>query len=119
MAATKNLRTIISAGTTNTASSTTTGTVITLTTAYGGLLTAKITNGATGPTVPASVKIYTSGDNSNFKLFATLTGDSVNNSVNEWAVNIPAPTMYVRADVTGNTAQSVTCEAFLQELTTI
>ncbi len=119
MAATKNLRTIIAAATSNTAGSTVTGTAINLTTAYGGLITIKITNGATGPTVPASAKVYTSGDNTNFKLFATLTGDSTNNSVNEWSVDISAPTMYARVDVTGNTAQTVTCEAFLQELTTV
>src|SRR5690242_9378085 len=119
MASTKNLRTIISAGTSNTAGSTTTGTAVDLTTRYGGLLTAKITNGGTGPTVAAQVNVYTSGDNSNFKLLASLVGDSVASSVNEWAVDIPAAAMYVRADVTGNTAQAVTCEAFLQELTTI
>jgi hypothetical protein len=119
MAATKNLRTIIAAATSNTAGSTTTGTVFDLTTKYGGLLTAKITNGGTGPTVPAQVNIYTSGDNTNFKLFAALVGDSVAGSVNEWAVDIPAAAMYVRADVTGNTAQAVTAECFVQELTTV
>lgn len=119
MAVTKTLRTIIAAATTNTAASTTTGTAFDLTTKLGALLTAKITNGATGPTIAASVKVYTSADNSTFKLLQTLTGDSINNSVNEWAVDIPPTVMYVRADVTGNTAQSVTCEAFLQELTTI
>lgn len=119
MAATKNLRTIIAAATTNTASGTTTGTVITLTTAYGGLLTLKITNGATAPSVAAHFNVYTSGDNTNFKLFGSFAGDLTNNSVNEWAVDIPAAAMYVRADCTGNTVQDVTCEAFLQELTTI
>ena len=118
MAATKNLRTIIAAATSNTAGSTTTGTAIDLTTKYGGLLTIKITNGGTGPTVAASAKVYTSGDNSNFKLFAQVTGDVTSSSVNEWSMEIPLGVMYVRVDVTGNTAQSVTCEAFLQELTT-
>lgn len=119
MAATKTLRTIIAAATSNSAAGTTTGTAIDITTKYGGLLTIKITNGATGPTIPASAKVYTSGDNTNFKLMTTLTGDSVNNSVNEWSVKIDAATMYVRVDITGNTGQAVTCEAFLQELTTI
>lgn len=119
MAATKTLRTIIGAGTTNTAGSTTTGTAIDLTTKYGGLLTCKITNGGTGPTAAASVKVYTSGDNTNFKLYAILTGDTTSSSVNEWAVEIPPGVMYLRADITGNTGQSVTGEAFLQELTTV
>ncbi len=119
MASTKNLRTIISAATSNTAGSTQTGTAIDLTTKYGGLLTSKITNGATGPTIAASVNVYTSGDNSNFKLFTTVTATTVNNAIHEWAFDIPPAVMYVRADVTGNTAQTVTCEAFLQELTTL
>lgn len=119
MAATKNLRTIIAAGTSNTAGSTTTGTAVDLTTAYGGVVTIKITNGGTGPTIGASAKVYVSGDNTNYKLFTQVTGDNVNSSVTEFAVEIPPPVMYVRVDITGNTAQAVTCEAFLQELTTI
>ncbi len=119
MSATKNLRTIIAAGTSNSAGGTTTGTVVDLRTAYGGLLTAKITNGGTGPSAPAAVKVYTSGDNSNFKLLCTLTGDTASASVNEWPVEIPPGVMYLRADVTGNTGQAVTCEAFLQELTAV
>lgn len=119
MATTKNLRTIISAATSNTAGGTTTGTAIDLTTKYGGLCTIKITNGGTGPTVAAQANVYTSGDNTNFKLLQTFVGDTTSSSVNEWAIDIPAAAMYVRVDVTGNTAQAVTCEAFLQELTTI
>lgn len=119
MAATKNLRTIIAAATSNSAGSTTTGTAIDLTTRYGGLLTVKITNGATGPTVPASANVYTSGDNTNFKLFNQVTADITGAASYEWAFDIPLGTMYLRVDVTGNTAQAVTCEAFLQELTTI
>jgi len=119
MSVAKTLRTIIAAATSNSASATTTGTAFDLTAKLGALLTAKITNGGTGPTIAASVKIYTSADNSNFKLFQTLTGDTVNSSVNEWAIDIPPTVMYVRADVTGNTGQTVTCEAFLQELTSV
>lgn len=119
MSVSKNLRTIIAAATSNTAGSTITGTALDLTTKLGGLCTIKITNGATGPTIAASAKVYTSGDNSNFKLLVTVTGDSVNNSVNEWAVVVAAGVMYFRVDITGNTGQTVTAEAFLQELTSV
>lgn len=119
MASTHTLRTIIAAATSNSAGGTTTGTAIDITTKYGGLITAKITNGGTGPAVAASVNVYTSGDNTNFKLFATVTHNVTNSAVGEWAFEIPMGVMYVRADVTGNTVQAVTCEAFLQELTTI
>jgi len=119
MAITKNLRTIIAAGTSNTAGSTTTGTVVNLLTAGGGLVTTKLTNGATGPTVAAAVYVYTSGDNVNFKLLYKQPGDTTNSSVNEWSFDIPMGAMYLRVDVKDNTAQTVTCEAFMQELSTL
>ena len=119
MAATKTLRTIIAAATSNSAGSTTTGTVIDLTTKYGGFLTIKITNGGTGPTVAASAYIYVSGDNSNFKLVTTLAATTTNSLAHEWGIEIPPSVMYLRVDVKDNTAQAVTCEAFLNELTTI
>lgn len=119
MSATKNLRTIIAAGTSNTAGSTTTGTAVDLTTKYGGLLTIKITNGATGPTVAARALVLVSGDNTNWKTLASFSGDSTNAAVYEFPIEIPFGTMYVNVQVDSNTAQTVTCEAFLQELTTI
>lgn len=119
MAVTKNLRTIIAAATSNGAGATTTGTVVNLTTALGAYLTVKITNGATAPTVIANAYVYTSGDNTNFKLAAILAGSSVNNGVVEYPVEIPPSVMYLRVDVKDNTAQAVTCEAFAQELTSV
>lgn len=116
MAATKSLSTIIAAATSNAATGTTTGSVVDLTTKYGAIATIKITNGATAPTLAANAYVYTSGDNTNFKLLMKLGGDTVINSVNEWAIEIPTPTMYVRVDVKDNTAQAVTCEAFAQVL---
>lgn len=108
-------RTIIAAATSCAAGATVTGNVANLTTAFGGLLTAKITNGGTGPTVAASVYLYTSHDNVNFKLFGQLQANATANAINEFAEVIP-PMMYFRADVKDNTIQAVTCEAFLQEL---
>lgn len=119
MSATKTLKTYIAAATSNAAGSTTTGTALDHTTAYGGVITAKLTNGGTGPTVAASVSVYVSGDNTNFKLLAEVTGDTTASSVNEWAFDLPQGAMYSRVDVSGNTGQAVTCEAFCQELTTI
>lgn len=119
MAATKTLRTIIAAATSNAAAATTTGTAFDLTTKYGGLLTLKITNGGTGPTVAASAYVYTSGDNSNFKETQKFTAPVTASAVTEWSLVIPPGVMYLRVDVKDNTAQAVTCEAFLQELTTI
>ena len=118
MAVTKTLRTIIAAGTSNAAAATTTGTVVDLTTALGGYLTLKITNGATAPPAVANAYVYTSGDNASFKLSQVLPGSSSNSAVAEYGLEIPFGVMYLRVDVKDNTAQAVTCEAFLQELTT-
>ena len=101
------------------AGATTTGTVVNLTTAYGGLLTAKITNGGSGPTVAAALYVYTSADNTNFKLLYSQPASVTAAAVAEFSFEIPAGVMYLRADVKDNTGQAVTCEAFLQELTTI
>lgn len=119
MASTKTLRTIIAAASTNAASATKTGTVVDLTTKYGGLCTIKLTNGGTGPTIAPNAYVYTSADNSTFKLFYKVAGDTTASSVNEYAIDIPATVMYMRVDVKDNTGQTITCEAFLQELTTI
>ena len=119
MAATKSLSTIIAAATSNTAAGTTTGTVVDLTTKYGALITVKLTNGGTAPTIAANAYVYTSGDNTNFKLLMKLGGDTTISSVNEWSIDIPASAMYCRVDIKDNTVQAVTCEAFAQVLTTI
>lgn len=118
MAVTKTSRTLQSSAT-NAAAATTTGSAVDLTTALGGTLTAKITNGATGPTLPASLFIEVSEDNSNWKLFRQYTALLGNSIVTEFAVEVPASVMYIRSRFSGNTAQGVTVEAFLHELTSI
>lgn len=50
-------RTLIAAGTSNAAGATTEGTPLDLRGKFGGMLTAKITNGATGPTVQATIQV--------------------------------------------------------------
>ena len=119
MAAVKNLRTSIAANTANTAGSTTTGSSINLTAAYGGLATAKITNGPTGPTVAAQAKLMVSGDNTNWKTFKVFLASNANNAISEFACELPPGTMYARWDVTGNTGQTVAGEGFIQELSSI
>jgi len=119
MASTKTYTTLIAAATSNTAGSTTTGTAANTSTAYGGAITVKLTNGATGPTVAAQAHVLVSGDNTNFKTLCTFYGDTVNSSVNEFAVDINPGYKYVNVTVDSNTGQTVTCEAFFHELTTV
>lgn len=119
MAVTKTARTLKASGSLA-AGATENGTAIDLSTALGGLLTAKITNGATGPTIPCSLYVEVSADaGSSWKLFRQFTALLGNSIVTEFAIDIPASVMEVRARFTGNTAQAVTVEAYLQELTSI
>ena len=123
---TKTPRTLIAAATTNAAGSTTRGTAD-LRTAQGGMLTVKIANGATGPTVPATVNILIAhnagatptaaaagADWKTIWSFATSTG---NNVVTEQSITIDPSVMHLEVEVNGNTGQAVTCEAYLSEIT--
>ncbi|MCR4302109.1 MAG: hypothetical protein NUV51_10900 [Sulfuricaulis sp.] len=125
---TKTARTLIAAATSNAAGSATRGTVD-LRTAQGGMLTIKVTNGATGPTVAPTITVSvahnagatpTAGaEGSDWKRMYQVGGDSTNNSVNQWSVDVPPGVMHLQVEVTGNTAQAVTCEAFLSEITSV
>lgn len=117
MAAAKLLSTIIAEATSSAVGIPTVGTALSLATSYGALVTIKLTNGVTGPTVAPVAYVYTSGDGVNWKLFHRVGGDTTANSVNETSVEIPPAAMNVRVDVKDNTGQAVTCEAFAQVLT--
>ncbi len=122
---TKTPRTLIAAATSNAVGAQTRGTAD-LRTAQGGMLTVKITNGATGPTVPATVNILIAhnagatptaaaagADWKTIWSFAASTGNSV---VTEQSITIDPSVMHLEVEVTGNTGQAVTCEAFLSEI---
>lgn len=120
MAATKTNNTIIAAATSNTASGTTTGTFLSLATAYGALVTIKLTNGGTPPTIAPTATVFLSGDGgTTMKKFYPVAGDLVASSVNEFAIDIPPAAMGVNVVVMGNTGQAITCEAFAEVLTGI
>jgi hypothetical protein len=119
MAASKTKRTVIAAATSNAAGATTNGTEVDLSTKYGGVLTARITNGATGPTLGADVVVYVGGVTTEKREMARMTAPTTNNAVTDFVVEIPPGVMFLNVDVTGNTAQAVTAEVFLEELTSI
>lgn len=118
MPATKTSVTIQTSAT-NTAGSTTTSSAVDLTTIYGMLITGKITNGGTGPTVACDFVVEVSNDNSAWKTYARYSAGTTINGVFEFAVDLPMSTMYARTVFTGNTGQSVTVEAFGHRLTGI
>lgn len=109
----------LQAGANNAAGATTTGTAIDLTAALGLAITAKITNGATGPTTGCAFRLEVSNDNINWKTFSEQTAGIDNNSVYEFIVELGPAWMYARSVFTGNTDQDVTIEAFGHELTSL
>lgn len=122
---TKTARTIVSSAA-NTAGSTTRGTVD-LRTAHGGFLTLKMTNGATAPTVQCSANVLVAHNagstpsaasaGSDWKTIASFGGGTTNNGITEQGMEIGPGVMHLEVEFTGNTAQSVTVEAFFSEIT--
>lgn len=123
---TKTPRTLIAAATSNAAGSTTRGTAD-LRTAQGGLLTVKIANGVTGPSVPATVNILIAHNagatptaaaaGAGWKTIWSFAASTGNNVVTEQSITIDPAVMHLEVEVTGNTAQAVTCEAYMSEIT--
>jgi hypothetical protein len=99
------------ASATNAAAATTTGSAVDLTTALGALITAEITNGATGPTIACDFVVEVSNDNSDWMEYTRATAGTANNGVYTFSVELPPTVMYARVKFTGNTGQSVTVEA--------
>lgn len=123
---TKTPRTIIAAGTSNAAGGTTRG-AVDLRASQGGLLTLKVTNGATGPTVAAAVTVSvahdagatpsTGAEGAVWKRLFQLGGDTLANTVNQWSEYIGPGVMHLQVEFAGNNGQAVTCEAYLSEIT--
>ena len=125
----KTSRTIIADGTTNAVSPAASRGTVDLRNAQGGLLTVKITNGATGPTVPATVNILIAHDagvtptaaaaGADWKTIWSFVASTGNNVITEQSITIDPAVMHLEVEVTGNTAQAVTCEAYLSEITSV
>lgn len=123
---TKTARTLVAAGTSNSAGGTTRGTVD-LRTAQGGLLTLKIANGGTGPTVQCEGRVltaHTSGSTpaaasagADWKTLWRFGGGTTASSTREVSYDVPPGVMHLEVEFTGNTGQAVTVEAYLAEIT--
>lgn len=126
--ATKTARTLIAAATSNAAGATTRGTVD-LRTAFGGLLTIKLTNGGTGPTVQAEARVLIAHNTgttptaasagTDWKTIWVFGNGTIASTITEQSIPIDQSIMHCEVEVTGNTGQAVTCEAFLSELSSI
>lgn len=130
---TKTARTLIAAGTANAAGSSTRGAVggvgsAGLTTALGGRLTVKLANGASGPTVGATVNVLIAHQatcpalaaaGADWKTLYSVQHVTTANAVGEWSWPIDEGVMQLAVEITGNTGQPVTAEAFFSEATSI
>ena len=94
---------------------------------HGGLLTVKITNGATAPTAQAVATIHVAHDSGAtpavgaagavWKTLAIIGGGGTTNSgVSEFPFQVP-PCCHFQIEIAGNTVQNVTAEAFFTEYT--
>lgn len=90
-----------------------------LSTAYGGLATVKLTNGASAPTTAPTVVFYVGESTGTKRTFYQATGDTVNNSVNHIVCEIPMGAMFVNITITNGATNAITAEAYGQELTSI
>lgn len=119
MARAKTVQSIV-ASASNAAAATTRG-AIDVVARDGGIITLKITNGATGPTVPCSAKVMIAHDTGTtpttaaagavWKTAATYVGSVTANVIREFTFEFgPAP-MHIQVEFTGNTVQPVTVEA--------
>lgn len=98
-----------------------------LRTAQGGILTAKITNGATGPGVPCTCNILIAHDSgvtpaagsagAVWKTLWSFTGLTANNGIVEQSIEVGPGVMHLEVEFKDHTTQPVTVEAFLSEIT--
>lgn len=125
--ATKTPRTLIAAGT-SVAAGTPQRAAVDLRTKHGGVLTVKLTNGATGPTAQAVATLMIAHDAGTLPatgaagaVWKTLQvlggGGTTANAVTELAYIVPQGVMHLQVEIAGNTGQAVTGEAYLSELT--
>ncbi len=95
---------------------------------HGGLLTAKITNGGTGPTAQCVATVYiahntttpaTGPEGADWKTFTVMGGGGTTaNAVTPMSIVLP-PCCAVQIEFAGNTIQPVTGEALITEYTNL
>jgi hypothetical protein len=124
MALTKNDTTVV-ASTSNGAGATTRGT-IDLSSAYGGIVTMKITNGGTGPTVQCEGRVLIShadtlptaaSAGADWKTVWRFGGGATASAVTEQSFTFGPEVRHLEVEFTGNTVQAVTVEAIASTYT--
>lgn len=118
MALTKT-KSVIVASTSNAGSATQRGT-LDLSGAYGGIVTLKITNGATGPTFQCEGRVLVSHEDTlpaaaaagvNWKTVWRFGGSTSSNAVTEQSYSFGPEIRHIEVEFAGNVGQAVTVEA--------
>jgi len=122
MALTRYKKTVV-ASTSNAAAGTTRGRLdLTAETGdvYGGIVTLKITNGGSGPTIPCVANVLISHETvlpaaasagADWKTLASFTATTSNNAILEQYWTFGPETRHLEIEFTGNTGNAVTVEA--------
>ena len=117
--------TVLVASTSNAAGATTRGT-IDLSAVYGGIVTMKITNGATGPGVQAEGRVLIShadtlpaagSAGADWKTVWRFGGGTTASAVTEQSFQFGPEVRHLEVEFTGNTVQAVTVEAVVTTYT--
>lgn len=118
MALTKSKSTVV-ASASNAAGATTRG-ALTVAAKYGGIVTIKITNGGTGPTVQCEGRVLISHEDAlpaaaaagaDWKTVWRFGGGTTNSAVTEQSFTFGPEIRHIEVEFTGNTGQAVTVEA--------
>ena len=122
MALTKSRTSDYSAQTLTAGAADTTLTGVDLTASYETLVDIKLTNGGTGPTIPAQVQVQIAAD-SGGTLWANYGGPLVagvtNSAVYSWSITLPLAAGAFRTVAGSNTAQNVTLDVDHSRVTAI
>jgi len=90
------------------------GAAVDVRTFAGGEWAYKITNGASAPTVAATLVLQTSHDGAKWYDYFTIGGASGASGVSSGSVKMSEGVMYARAIAYGNATNAVTVESYLQ-----
>ena len=118
MAATKTSRTLLTSQSLAAATSVN-ATELNLSTAYGALVAVKLTNGATAPITAPTVTFYVVEATGIKRKLYQVAGVTVNNRVNDYVCEIPAPGMFVNVTILNGATNAITVEVYAQELTAV
>jgi hypothetical protein len=96
----------------------TTSTAIDMSAGYGAAIEVKLTNGGTGPTLPAQVQVQTSGDGTLWGDYGgPFIGSVVSGAHPSQVIPIDRAVRWVRLYASGNTGQAVQLDANITVVT--